>query len=619
MEESYSLIKDIGKYIEVLFRQWQIIVSAVLICAILAGLLTIASPKVYMARVVIASTKVASTVSFGSNIQTLSESQLMASGSGAYGLVDRKSRQGSYEQLVQNPDVAQKVLEELKDELAQAEPDNGEWDVNRLLMMVSGKMIPNTDSLEITVRYNDPQVAADIANAWGRAYVNKVNSIYSESGSSESYATVKSQAVEAKKDYDVAQAALVDFITNNQIDEISRRIGEQRTIITSLMTARNVAITTIINEQTRGQLQVVQQYYNSQAQNQLLALQRDQDSRRKIINSYIDAMVSMRQKVFDAQVDNLTTKLTNAYTNLRRSEKLLMDAQNMREQVEKGGEGAALSNSLALNLLKSQAFAANEGLGSLTIQASSTAVSQQAMIADLDGLIATLKGRKQAAEKDIQDISSQLVSNEGLQYTDQPLDVSGELAKTVLERYPDLFKTGDLAQLSLDAVEKGNPLANEVNARAKSLLELQGLEEVLNYNIIDTPIEKKISELQQNIRDLNAALSKENDKYVELTRARDLAWKTYNNLSTKEAELAVAVQTRGTEVALGAPASVPKQDLVSGVSNVMTGSVVGLILGIVIAYAIEFWWLYKDIPSHAVKIVDFNRFLKRKANTTGDA
>ncbi len=586
---------DLGKYIEVLLRQWRLIVSATLICAFTAGLVSVTLPKQYEARVLVASTKSSSSVSFGSSIQTMSESQLLASGSGAYGLIDREARLESYVQMVKNPLIAQDVLLEVNDQLEEEERG-----IASLLDMVEGKVAENSDSIEIVVTYGDPVMAATIADLWGKAYVERVNAVYSEGGTSDSYIAVQGQSVEAKTAYDVAQAEYVAYVTDNQKDELNRKIGELQVIIDSLSDARGAAVKAVIDDLMGSELQVIREYYSAISQNQLLALQRDRQGRRDLITTYINTLNNSRQKVFDEHAQDYLLGLTRAYTDTRRVEKLLVDAQDMRDQVLSGGVGAASSNALALTLLKAQVFADSGVMGDLQIQTSPAYLTPEQMVVDLDGLVATLQTRLSALEEEIQSLSDALLNGEGFEFLDVPLDTTGELATTIQNRYTELWETGDLADLSLKVVEEGSALEDEALARTQALLQLEGLEDVLTYSIADTPLDQKVQDLEQDTRDLQAQLAEENDREKELSRARDLAWGTYTTLTTKEAELGVAVQTKGTEVSLASPAAVPDQDTVSGFKNVILATMVGLMLGVGAAYFIEFWWGYKGIETKAI-------------------
>jgi uncharacterized protein involved in exopolysaccharide biosynthesis len=599
VEESQSSIsRDIGKALEAILRQWQLIAALVLVCALTAGLTGLLAPKQYRASVLVASTKTASAVSFGSAIETMTEGQLIASGTGAYGLIDRQARQQSYVQLVKNPAVAQAVLETFGSQLKESERE-----IPKLLRMVEGEVAGSSDSVRISVTYHDPEIAAALADAWGQAYVNHVNAVYSESGSNESYVAVNSQLEEARENYDRAQAELEEFITANRVDKLTRQVAEHQALIDSLSTARSTAVTTLIEEQTKAQQQVIQEYFNTQAQSELLALRADQEARQVMVSEYITAMVTMRQDVFTEQVKHREALLAQAYEDQRRVSGLLRDARDMRLQVEAGGAAAASSNALALTLLKAQAFANQEGPNDLIIQTTPAIVAPEAFLLDLDGLISALESRQKALEQEIQELSEALLAGEDLQYLDQALGDNGALAAVIQERYPELFENGALAGLAENPDRAGSALSENTRAQAEALLQLEGLEAVLGFSLTDGPVEQKLDALEQQLGSLKAELAQEEDRLNDLTHARDLAWETYNTLATKEAELRVAVRTRGTEVALASPAAVPDQDLVSGVRNILLASIAGLLLGIGAVFLLEFWWSYKGLQPRPVVLI----------------
>jgi uncharacterized protein involved in exopolysaccharide biosynthesis len=472
---------DFGKYIETLVRQWQWIAA----CALGLGILALAysffinfnlnpAPPTYEAVALVASVKTESNVNFGTAITTTSEAAL----AGAQLLYDSKARLQSFVALVQNGAVAQQVLAEVGPRLKE-----NERTPTALLRMVSASLIPSTDTIQISVTYGDPVIAAEIANAWGKAYVYQINEVYGGTPSGTSLVTTEAQTTQAKTDYDKAQAALDDFIAHDKRDEYSRQIGEISAINTSLSGARS----TVGNQRVQDHL----------------------------------------------------ARLGQAYSDSRQIGLFLDNAVSMRAAVNTGGEPAAISNALALTMLKTQIYAAFPGTNTLQVQnlpealgSTISTVNATGMVADLDALIATLKTRQ-----------------------------------TELNTLID-------------------PLSSEV----------QNEDYLMNFSNANTPIEMKILENEQKIRDLNSLISTETSTLNELTRARDLAWQTYSTLATKSAEISVAAQTTGMVVAFASPAN-PPDAKVSQVSlslpNAGLATGVGLLIGIVVAYAYEFWQNYK--------------------------
>ncbi len=596
MNESSDEFINFGKYVETLVNQWQLIAGLTLLITLLAGfyLLFKQGEDQYEAHALVASTRYAASVSFGSEIKTVSDSE--ANLLSSPGLVDRKARMTSYVLMVKNPDIARQVQDQMGDQLEQ-----GLRQTPRLLKKVEGKLAPNSDSIDIQVTHTDPVVAADLANTWARAFVNQVNAVYSDSGASASYASIKDQVLTSKKDYEAAQAELEHFIANNQLDEYNRQINRIQVLINNLEKARQSAITTTIEQRTQAQIQISEHYFDAQTANSLLALQADQDSRRNIITGYINAMTSMRQSVFDEQVKNLQSRLSQAYSDQRGLWKLLASAQDMRDQVQKGGAAAAASNALALTLLKVQVFSQGSIPEGLQIQTSPSSAAPEPMLSDLDGLIAVIKTRQSVLDNDIQKLSEELSQAQTLTHLDQSLDPSGELASAIQSRYPDLFQKSALSDLSLEAAKEDSPLYAEVRSKTRELLELQGLEDIASYEISTTPLEKEIQEQEQILRQLRAAQAREMDQKLELTRARDLAWETYKTLATKAAERAVALQTKGSEVALSVPAAPPDKPVDPGFTKKLAlAAGAGLAFSVFLALAIEFWWNYKGAPVRPV-------------------
>lgn len=534
MQEGQETSFEIGRYLETLLRQWQLILGATLICAIVAGVFTYLQPKVYQARVLIASTNVGSNVSLGSTIETLSEEEL------GYRLGGSTARLQSYVQMVKNPYIAKAVLEEIGEEL----PENLR-NQNALLQLVGGRLAEKSDSIEILVNNMDPDIAVAIANVWGKEYVDWVNNVYSSSTSAEALKAVKLKKDEAQISYEKAQKELETFTAKSNLENFTRQIEEVKALVTSLSTARTTAASTIIT------------------------------------NTMTAELTSFNEEMLHDQ-----ELLKQAYLDSRNVNQLLKNALGMRDQIQSGGEGAARSNTLALILLKTQAFAtdqvitfsseyttADNNLTTLQIQAATTELTPEEMVADLDGLIASLESRQASLKTEIEALSQQLVE---------------------LESVPNT--------LSSDTVGNASGQIPVGEASLQALLDLNGLEGVLSAMEEDVPIEQTINRLEKNISNLQAKLAKETDRQQELTRARDLAWQTYSTLATKQAELEIATESLGKEVALASPAGIPGRASLELFRNVIIAALVGFMIGIGVAYLIEYWWNYQGVQPRPISI-----------------
>jgi capsular polysaccharide biosynthesis protein len=518
MEENDSLLNDIGVLIEVLLRQWGIIVVLSILCALVAGISTLSLPKRYQANALIASTRISASASFGSNIQTVTEEQLMATVSAAS--ADRKTRLGSYVQLIKNPAIAQSVLDEFKDRL----PFSLQT-VDALLQAVSGEVVSDSDLIQISATTQDPKLSADLANAWGEAFVNQVNQIYSDSGTSDVYHSIQGQTAASKKVFDDAQAAVEAFYAQNQEANLQRLIAEGRSEVDSL---------------SLGYTRVISSVVGLQAQTSIAA--------------------------YGQRVQDLQNQLQQNYDERRLNDQYLASAQDMYEQVKNGGDGAAASNAMALNLLKAQVFANGGNLGNIIVQSNPAPISAGAMLTDLNGLIGVLKNRQQVLDGQIQSLAVSLSAPQG-----GTLDTTlSQQAQNAIQNFSDFSTTSEVSSNT-------------------------------------TMRQQRILALLDSLNQLQAQLERVQSQKQELLRARDLAWNTYKNLATKEAELTVDIQTKGAEVSFAAPAAVPSQDLVSGSKNVAMAAAAGLLLGLFFAYGIEFWWRYKGVEPHPISILSRRR------------
>ena len=467
---------DFGKYIETVVRQWGWIAACALVLGILAFAYTLISNHTspsYTANVLVASLQTASKADFGSTIDTASDIEMAATTGGLF--YDRQTRLQSFVSQIQNGTVADQVLQEIGPII----DSNGKsLTAGDLLGMVSGNLIPKTDTIQILVTYYDPVIAAKVANAWGEAYVQHINELYGVTSAGSSYLTTEAEVSQAKSDFDKAEVVLDDFIAHDKTEEYNRDIEDLTNIITLLRAARSSA----------GE-----------------------------------------QQINDHQV-----RLEEAYANRRLCELFIADAVYLRAAVNAGGEPAAISNALALTMLKTEIYSNFEGTNTLQVQnlpealgTKISSVNAAGMVADLDALIPTLTTYKSELDNQIKALSS----------------------------------------------------------------EVQNEEYLMNFSYTNTPIENKIAENEQQVRDLKSLASSQASTLGELTGLRDLAGEKYSALAAKATEM--SVNTQNNQVVLASSATTSIRSGTSSKVAAIWGTGIGMLVGIIIAYAYEFWQNYK--------------------------
>ena len=289
--------------------------------------------------------------------------------------------------------------------------------------------------------------------------------------------------------------------------------------------------------------------------------------------NYIGKYYEERASFLNQYYTDRLTQLQLAYDESQRMSVLLEKTLLMRDQVQDGGMQAVRSNAMALMLLKNEVFtafppqlASQVPLGDdLQLQL------QQPQAGLLEGLIVQLQ----------QPQAGLLEGLIGLGVTqDQVISDLDALAGVLAERQSEL--SGEIVSL------QGEP----PDSRA-SLLAAQS----------DTTVEipQTLPKVEQQIRSLQAQIVEAQGKLQQLTQTRDLAWSAFSNLSTKEAELRVAEQTGSVQVSFASKAAVLEGDTFNGMRITLIAGVVGLLLGILAAFAVEFWQTRNGQEPYAIR------------------
>jgi len=365
----------------------------------------------------------------------------------------------------------------------------------------------------------NPQMSADIANAWAQAYVGQINSIYGSQSDIEGFEAIQEQMERTAGEYQEVQQALENYYATRGVIQIERQVDETLNILDSLYGSREGLIDELIQAK----------------KSELVTLSA---ARRKIVSN-------------------------------------LNAAEDLRRNIEEGGDGAAQSGYLALNLLKANLFsedvnviagrvvAEKELVGieldsiiqpqyiqpqiiqgsaaNLFYQTDSMTVTSEVMLDDLDSLISALESRKERLDENLANISTELLA-----------------------------------------------FSNTSDANS----------DVVSSLLTETGERDNIEAFETKLQRLKADLETEQSLERELIQQRDLAWESYKNLQIKAAELSVSLGIKKAALVFAAPAVAPRGDTSSTAKNVLIAAVVGFMFGVSAAFATEFWWRYKDIEPY---------------------
>lgn len=236
---------DIRPFILALARHWQQIAGATLLSIFLAFAFTSLRPKVYVATATVANIRSRTEVALDSRIVAQLEDVNNS----------KTTRHEALVVLVSSNDVALAVLEEASQHLP-LEQQN----IAALLAMVEADR--KGDLILITVRHNQADVAAYLANAWARQYEVLVNDVFSASqGSNDEI--LAGQVVQAGATYKLAQAELEAFLQDNPSLALKNDIATLQGVLDSYQQARIAVHSEPVKLQAATQQQILSTYYQS--------------------------------------------------------------------------------------------------------------------------------------------------------------------------------------------------------------------------------------------------------------------------------------------------------------------------------------------------------------------
>ncbi len=340
---------DLQPYLSILLKYWWIILGLTVVGSLFGALFISPRRLLYEARAKVIIVPSRSELSLEPKFRTVSDQ--------AVAKADLVSRRDALVGLVRNAAIATQVINTLKDQLPTELRDPVV-----LVEMVNGQGGPG-DLIEIIVQADRSEWAALVANAWAVEYENYINQVYS-GDAAKSKKEISQQVDKAKGDYESAQQALVDVLTQNRMDELKQQIEEKQNLVKSLEAARQSAF----RKRTEAAVKTLDDYYQ--------------------------------------------TKL--------KLEQLLADVKSLHMQIRQGGRDGYASNALAILLLKSGVYASSNIPGNLALQLSVPTVSEtldeitEADVArqlrDLQSMIDALQARLADLDQVISKLSQEMVS-----------------------------------------------------------------------------------------------------------------------------------------------------------------------------------------------------------------
>lgn len=617
---------DLRKYLNVLLRWWREIIfitlaTIVLVALAVQALKLVLTPK-YEASASVAIVRTFSDVSFDPRFKTQTDDLTAAQNPSA------SARRAALLALASSGSIAQKVIEQLGDKL-----NSNERVAETLAKSVTPELASggrgggDSDLINITIKADSPEKAALLVNTWSQIYVQSVNAIYGQVPD-DLLTSIESEFESVQKNYTKSQSDLEAFVADNHIDTLSRQVTETQSVIDNLQRGKKEALTQLVNGIVNVRSQAVQDFLNTQATSQVSAYKKEIEGRQALITAYLNAINDTQVNVFKQQADRDNKLLNSYYTIWQQATRALEDANNLKAQVEKGGDSAARSSTLALQLLKLQVFTqifnsetsptpatsnnqprSDETNLRLQLQVgdNTPVFTQEQMLADLNSLISVLSKRRQDLETQITALSTQLLTGSNYNALGKTIPANSQLVQSVQVQYAKLRDPSWLSTITTTLATSATVgtisptltsaasslIANSMDSVsqkwADDLLQLKGLADVPAIGGNDA-VARTVNQLEKNKLALKSQLEAEKARQLRLTQQRDLNWDTLKTLSSKVAELNLARAANGSEVRLAAPA-IPPVDPVERVSLLLAlaaAAVIGLMMAIIITALAEY-------------------------------
>lgn len=369
---------DVSQFIRVLISRWLdiIAIAGITVILVLIGVLIYERLRqpVYISSALVAIARVTNDITFDERFRTVSEAENSALSTNV------TARRAALRGLVNNGLIAQTVINQMSDELTDAEKTPA-----ALMQVIDAQIVAGSNSriesdlIRISAESSDAEKASLIANMWADSFVEHVNQVYGQTPKS----AIDSLAMElelSEQNFSLSQQNVEAFLARNQVRSLQRQIDEKQGIIDSLQAGKQTAIDTIVEEELNARRQIISAYINSLASNRLLGFQKEQQSKRDVIDAYLDAEAAnrvaaiaedrrMRETLFrestDAQIEAVTSIIhenTKGQINLLRQNyrtrlelsKILDQAEILRSQIQEAGNDGITTNEGALLLLKAQ-------------------------------------------------------------------------------------------------------------------------------------------------------------------------------------------------------------------------------------------------------------------------
>ena len=435
---------------------------------------------------------------------------------------DKNARRAAFVALVRSGSVAQATTDRLRGKLYEKDISAATLleRVDAKLATVGPLSLRNTsDLIRITARDDSPEKAAALASAWAEVFVAQVNRLYKGAPENQ-LATILAEEKQTQKAYNVAQERLEKFLVSSKAENLESSLRTVQEALSSLYALKQ-----------------------ERFKNVLLAKEQNLQRQSQAVNLLVETQYN---------------KLAETYALQRKLEQVLINAVDLRVQIEKEEESTS-SNFIPLLLLKTEAYASSarlpESLDFSIDDLTRVAALQTDLSADVEKLISTIQNRLEQIDKSIESQTHNLSSNESLN-----LSMEGDGDPGSLSRDDDFY---------------------DIDARSAAI--------ILNDGGDGFVLNTIIGDMEKQVQRMKGQIETEKARQNSLTQNRDVQQAALRSLQSEAVELKLAMAAFTSEVRLASHALVPTRSIYPSVLlTASLGGTAGLLAMLPLVFSLNF-------------------------------
>jgi len=438
----------------------------------------------------------------------------------------------TYEQLITDKEIAERIIKDLR-------LDQPPYEMNFLNLnkMLSLNLINNTNLIQMKITSGNPELAQSIVNLWAELFVEKNKNVFQQ-GNKRTAEFIEDQLAEAEYELTKTEEEIRQFDSTNQIDILQKEIEEINNNIIQNQNRINklkISITMEKNKVTRLWQQLVQSrlvYYQSRKAN----LKMTTDQKESQFTKIKDLLSGLEEKIV-------------------LSKSIVEDPYIQRLFQELLGEDPVSLYKLKLS---------NEEINPIYVQLTEYSnqletdiVNYKKEIEVVDSILVFLTEEIAEIDKFFQQDAEAIDSKELINKINDSLLRISENDGNIGNEYQSIFSSIETIKSIENEIKELDNSINEVRKKVVSLKD-----DLANQRLTKTRLERKYDK-ENNIHDI---------------------------LTQKNEEIKIALSAESANLEVAKYAHQPQSPIKPNKKlNIAIAGVLGLFMGIFIAFFAEFW------------------------------